>query len=262
METAAPTPSSKLDGVDNPAAQHWVEKLLAIRREMTDRWKEVAATQRTYADKRMQPKEHAVGDRVWLLAKNIRTRRPSRKLDLKYYGPFPITERIDKQAYKLRLGDSVGRIHPVFHVSLLELCPPTTRVNVEELGAQLEVENEEQEYTVEEIRDSRVRSLEVQYLVKWKGFPDKESSWEPVAHLGNSMEFVEEFHQANPTKLSQAALERALKEAAKKEARKKARAEAARQVQEARKRKAEEALAGRPKRRSERLHSRIGSESQ
>jgi uncharacterized protein YdaU (DUF1376 family) len=76
------------------------------------------------------------------------------------------------------------------------------------------------------------------------------------------MELVEEFHQANSTKPSQATLKRALKEAAEKEARKKASAEAARQVQEARKRKAEEAFAGWPKRRSERLQSRIGSESQ
>ncbi len=76
------------------------------------------------------------------------------------------------------------------------------------------------------------------------------------------MEFVEEFHQGNPTKPSQATLERALKEAAEKEARKKARAEAARHAQEARKRKAEEAFAGWPKRRSERLQSRIGCESQ
>ncbi len=53
-----------------------------------------------------------------------------------------------------------------------------------------------------------------------------------------------------------------MKEAAEKEARKKARAETAHQAQEARKRKAEEALAGRPKWRSERLQSRIGSESQ
>jgi hypothetical protein len=47
-----------------------------------------------------------------------------------------------------------------------------------------------------------------------------------------------------------------------KEARKKARAEAACQAQEARKRKAEEALVGCPKRRSERLQSRSGSELQ
>jgi hypothetical protein len=44
------------------------------------------------------------------------------------------------------------------------------------------------------------------------------------------MDFVEEFHQANPTKPNQATLERALQEAAKKEARKRARAEAARQA--------------------------------
>jgi hypothetical protein len=44
------------------------------------------------------------------------------------------------------------------------------------------------------------------------------------------MEFVKEFHQANPTKPSQATLEQALKEAAEKEARKKAMAEAARQA--------------------------------
>ncbi len=44
MEMAARRPSSKLDGVNNPAVQHWVEKLHAIRREMTDRWMEAAAT--------------------------------------------------------------------------------------------------------------------------------------------------------------------------------------------------------------------------
>ncbi len=76
------------------------------------------------------------------------------------------------------------------------------------------------------------------------------------------MEFVEEFHQPNPTKPSQATLERALQEASKKEAKKKAMTEAVRQAQEACKRKAEEALAGRPKRRSKRLQSRTGSKSQ
>ncbi len=62
--TVAPRPSSKLDGVDNPAVQHSVEKLLAIQREMTNRWKEAAATQRTYANKQMQPKVYAVGESI------------------------------------------------------------------------------------------------------------------------------------------------------------------------------------------------------
>jgi hypothetical protein len=78
---------------------------------------------------------------------NICIRRSSRKLDLKYYGLFPITEQIDKQAHKPKLRDSVGRIHPVFHVSLLEPCSLTTQINTEEPGAQLEVRNKEQQYT-------------------------------------------------------------------------------------------------------------------
>jgi hypothetical protein len=36
IEMTASRPSSKLDEVGNPTAQHWVEKLLAIRREMTE----------------------------------------------------------------------------------------------------------------------------------------------------------------------------------------------------------------------------------
>jgi hypothetical protein len=51
MEAAAPRPSSKLDGVDNPAAQQWVEKCPAIWREMTDKRKEATTTQRDNANK-------------------------------------------------------------------------------------------------------------------------------------------------------------------------------------------------------------------
>ncbi len=40
-------------------------------------------------------------------------------------GPFPIIEQIGKQAYKLRLGNSVSLIHLLFHVSLLEPCLTT-----------------------------------------------------------------------------------------------------------------------------------------
>jgi hypothetical protein len=57
---------------------------------MTNKLREAAATQQTYADKRMQPKEYTIGNSIWLLAKNLRIRGPSKKLDLKLYGPFPI----------------------------------------------------------------------------------------------------------------------------------------------------------------------------
>ena len=45
--------------------------------------------------------------------------RPSKKLDWKHIGPFMILEKIGLQAYRLQLPSSL-KIHPIFHVSLLE----------------------------------------------------------------------------------------------------------------------------------------------
>ena len=54
-----------------------------------------------------------------LLTKNLRLRKPNKKLLEKFIGPFTIVEIIGKQAYKLDLPMSL-EIHPTFHVSLLE----------------------------------------------------------------------------------------------------------------------------------------------
>jgi hypothetical protein len=47
-------------------------------------------------------------------------KHPHKKLDSKFLRPFKVLKRIGKQAYKLDLPDSVSRLHPTFHVSLLE----------------------------------------------------------------------------------------------------------------------------------------------
>ena len=60
-----------------------------------------------------------VGDEVWLRSKKILTTRPSPKLDHRWLGPFPISEKISNSAYKLTLPLSMQGLHPVFHVSLL-----------------------------------------------------------------------------------------------------------------------------------------------
>ena len=62
------------------------------------------------------------GDKVYLDAQNIRTQRPSRKLDHQRLGPFMVLEDpllTTSYAYHLELPASM-KIHPVFHVSLLE----------------------------------------------------------------------------------------------------------------------------------------------
>ena len=56
---------------------------------------------------------------VWLDARNIAIRRPSKKLDHRRLGPYEVIETVGPNAARLRLPETV-RLHPVFHVSLLQ----------------------------------------------------------------------------------------------------------------------------------------------
>ena len=63
---------------------------------------------------------------VYLLRKNIKTKRPSDKLDHIKLGPFKIQKKLESIIFRLELSASI-RIHPVFHILLLELAPKNAR---------------------------------------------------------------------------------------------------------------------------------------
>jgi hypothetical protein len=62
------------------------------------------------------------GDKVYLLRKNIATKRPSDKLDHKKLGLFKIAKIKSLVNYCLKLPKTI-KIHPIFYVSLLKLAP-------------------------------------------------------------------------------------------------------------------------------------------
>ena len=56
--------------------------------------------------------------------------------------------------------------------------------------------NDEEEFEVEEILDKRKHYGKIQYLIKWKGYPLSEESWEPENNL-NCPDLLEEFNKNN-----------------------------------------------------------------
>lgn len=97
-----------------------------------------------------------------LNGKNISTNRYSKKVDWKWLGPFKIIESVGKQAYKLQLDKSFGRMHTTFDVSLLEFNVSLLELNKTRRGEKrkeqqpLELDGVEY-WFVDEILDTRVR---------------------------------------------------------------------------------------------------------
>jgi len=142
------------------------------------------------------------GNKVWLRRKHIQTIRPSNKLDHKQIGTYTILEKVGSRAYKLDLPATV-KIHPVFHISLLK---PTTSIEPIPGHNQLLlppiVIQEQQEWEVEKVLDSRCHQNQIQYRVKWTGFHNPDRTWYPARNFENSPNIVQQFHDEYPEKPS------------------------------------------------------------
>jgi len=60
-----------------------------------------------------------IADLVMLNAQNTERKRPTRKFTPRLYGPFTVLEKKDNRAFKRDI-PARSKIHPVFHVLLLE----------------------------------------------------------------------------------------------------------------------------------------------
>ena len=170
-----------------PAAKDRMKIIYDTREALLQRWENVVKLQAKYYDVKHKPKTYNVGDVVMLSTKNLRQKRPSRKLSHKFIGPFRIQDLVGKQAYRLTLPSSY-QIHNVFHVSHLE---PYERRHGDESAPILqppELISDEEEYEVEEILGKRNYRKEIWYKVKWKGWPEEYDQWIPDQDMGGAQE--------------------------------------------------------------------------
>ena len=196
--------------IKNPASKLYAHWMRAIHQKAKEALEDTRARMGRYYDQHRLPHpEYQIGDQVMLNAKNIRTKRPTKKLAPKLYGPFRILAKVGTRSYRLALQER-WRIHNVFHASLLEphrgnpfQQRPISRPLPEEVDGELEYEVES--LLQSEIRTSRRRQgsrhrniRTLYFLVKWKGYPEDECTWEPGSSLEGVPELIEQFYHTHP----------------------------------------------------------------
>jgi len=174
-------------------AEEMAQSIQKIHEEMKTKMEEKQQKSIAYNNqKRKKAPQLERGDKAYLLTKNLRTTRPSKGLDHVKVGPFLVLERLGPVNYRLQL-PSDARIHSVFHVSLLEPADPDTPLQ-ETFYYQAD---QEEEFEVEKILNHRSYNPR-EYLVKWKGYPESENTWEPEDNLQNCQQLLRSYKQRNP----------------------------------------------------------------
>lgn len=154
---------------------------------------------RFYDQTRGEAVAYKVGDKVWLEGKDIKTDRPCKKLDDKRYGPYKVTKVVGPNAYQLKLPPSM-KVYPVFStVKLRPFHEDSVTGRKTSLRPQPVVIADKPEWEVECIKDSRLQRGKLEYLVKWKGYPQEESTWEPANNLKHCRKLVNDFHVKHPS---------------------------------------------------------------
>ncbi len=143
------------------------------------------------------PRSFQINDKVWLDARNLRAKVPSKKLSPRHYGPFTIMKQVSPVAYQIQLPLSM-KIHNVFHVDQLIPFTETQEYGKAYPQPPPELIDGEEEYEVEEILDDRIKPRtrnQKQYYIKWKGYAQSENSWVDEKDLHTS-ELLEEYLKA------------------------------------------------------------------
>jgi hypothetical protein len=192
-----------------PAAHEFAARFAPLWQQARESLQRAQAEQKRHADKHRREVYYAVGDLVLLSVRDLKFTSPedlrrSAKFAARFVGPFAVKRVINDNAYELDLPPQL-RVHPTQNVNKLRRWnaspdrfagrpqpharPPPTVTDA--------AGNEE--YTVERIlaqrrtgRGGRVP----EYLVKWAGYPNEDSSWVSKARL-NCPDLLAEFHSIN-----------------------------------------------------------------
>ncbi|GKA79841.1 putative reverse transcriptase domain-containing protein [Tanacetum coccineum] len=140
--------------------------------QIKERLKTALDRQKSYADKRRNPLEFKEGEHVMLKVapwKGVVHFGKKGKLAPRFVGPFEITERIGKVAYRLRLPQELSNVHDTFHMSNLKKClaDPTLQVPLEEIQVDERLNFEEEPVEILEREFKRLKRSRIVIVKVW-----------------------------------------------------------------------------------------------
>jgi hypothetical protein len=188
----------------NPAASDRIRALHQALKQATMNLEKAQQRQAQYVNEHRREKVLAVGDRVLLSTEHLKLLGPAgmrtAKFAYRYIGPFEIQRRVNDNAYELNLPSSM-RIHPGINIDRLKIYqdprqrfPHRHKEDVRPPAVLNEAGVEQ--YEVERILAKRGVGARCEYLIKWKGYPMWESTWERNSQMKSATEAVAEFENS------------------------------------------------------------------
>jgi hypothetical protein len=135
----------------------------------------------------------AIKDKILINVKNLRVRKSCKKLTDRYIGSFKVSKSVGPNAYELEFLKTYKRLYRTFLVSLLESY---SRKEGEEPLKSVDLDKENR-FQVKSIRKKRDSKKNPQFLIKWQDYPEHDNTWEPLNHLDDCKDLIEEFRIRN-----------------------------------------------------------------
>ena len=151
--------------------------------------------QQAQANRHRRPVDFGKGSKVWVSTKNWTSERPSKKLGYQNEGPYEITEKVG-HSYRLKLPDS-NQLHNVFAPELLRKDPGNPLPGQHQEPPLPIVYNQQPEWEVEQVLQSRKRSRKLQYQVKWVGI-DHDPEFYDAEGFKGALYKLKAFHDEYP----------------------------------------------------------------
>jgi hypothetical protein len=181
------------ESVTDARAKEYAEHLEELYRVLRECLVQSQERNKKYYDRRRKEMTFEVGDAVLLRTRNIRTRRPCKKFDQRKIGPYPVTRVINQNAYQLELPPEI-RVHPVFHVELLEPYIPPQDGQERPPDVPVLVDGHE-EWDVDKILGAKRDAVgQLWFRVLWKA---GDQTTEPALHLKDCNEVLQAFVSQN-----------------------------------------------------------------